>query len=160
MIGIVFLGNRKIELHEFPDPIPGRATSSWKSRLQACAARTCAPIRSEKARTDFLCRRTRTLRGRGRPRPRRLRTRSEAGRPRDGAPLRWLRRLSPLPNGLDPTLRRRIDFIRLGEGQRRTRALHESTRTHSASSACRFRLSRPEQPFPVAPARHMPLSKE
>ena len=45
MRGIVFLGNRKLELRDFPDPTPGRpARSSSPSRPRACAAAICIPI--------------------------------------------------------------------------------------------------------------------
>ena len=52
MIGIVFLGNRKIELHEFPDPIPGPRDVILEIKASGMCGTDLRAYRSEKARTD------------------------------------------------------------------------------------------------------------
>jgi D-arabinose 1-dehydrogenase-like Zn-dependent alcohol dehydrogenase len=44
MKGVVFLGDRKLELREFPDPTPGPRDVVLEIKASGCAAATCTTI--------------------------------------------------------------------------------------------------------------------
>ena len=144
MKGVVFVGDRKLELRDFPDPTPGprdvvleiKASGMCGSDLHVYRASfkpgdTTLGIQARRRAGD---RRTRALRHR---RCGRHRGRAERGARRpagDGSPLHRLRRLQALPLGLGADVPRRLHRVRR-ERQRRACQIHEGSGSHARAAA-------------------------
>jgi len=117
MKGVVFLGNRKLELRRFPDPTPGprdvilaiKASGMCGSDLHTYRA----PANPGGVVTGGIKRAHRRHRQGSPDRP-----------TRDGPPLRRLRQLQALPRGLDADVPQGTGGLRLRRS-RRPREVHE-----------------------------------
>ena len=120
MKGVIFTGDRTLELRDLPEPEPGHGEVLLKMMASGMWRQRPYPIPDARVRDDRLQRsRTRALRRSSRSGPRRNRSRRR--RPRDDAPLHRMQKLLHVSRRLYADVLGRQRSLRHRRGRRASR---------------------------------------